>query len=72
MNYWFYENWVAEGHKARIHRSKCSFCNGGEGIHPGAGKHNGQWVGPFETVTCATEAAKRTDGRVSRCKFCCP
>ena len=30
MNYYFYENWVAEGHKARIHKAECSFCKDGK------------------------------------------
>jgi len=71
-NYYIYENWQAEGHKARIHYARCPFCNFGEGIHPGAGKDNGKWHGPFETYNKAFNEARNTGGRVSNCKKCNP
>jgi hypothetical protein len=72
MGYYVYDNWVAEGYKARIHAANCSFCNHGQGIHPGAGARNGRWLGPFRTMGEATNAAARTGGRVSRCAHCAP
>lgn len=72
MTYWVYENWVAEGHTAYVHEAGCSFCNDGAGCHPGAGEENGQWLGPFDTVALALQAAERTGGTFSRCRFCSP
>jgi len=70
MSYHVYENWVAEGHKARVHRSTCSFCNNGRGVHPGSGTRNGAWHGPFDTLEEAMIAAIDTGGNVSSCKVC--
>jgi hypothetical protein len=72
MSYYFYENWVAEGHKARIHFGSCSFCNQGTGIHPGAGTKNGGWSDSYSSIKDAMAAAKKTGGKVSKCKFCRP
>ena len=72
MDLWIYENWVAEGHKARLHIADCAFCNYGRGIHPGAGAKNGRWLGPFPTLVAALRAAHATEGTVSRCKKCTP
>ncbi len=72
MIYYVYENWQAEGHKARIHKSSCSYCNNGVGIHPDAGTQHGQWLGPFNTFAEAHDAAVRTGGKVSMCKHCNP
>lgn len=70
MTYHVYENWVAEGHKARIHRSDCGYCNNGRGFHPGASSRNGRWHGAFLSLSEAKEAATRTGGNVSFCKHC--
>ena len=70
--YYVYENWVAEGHKARIHFSHCSYCNDGEGVHSGSGDRNGRWLGPFDMLQGAVDAAHGTGGNVSKCKLCCP
>ena len=72
MTYYVYENWRAEGHKARIHFSNCPSCNDGVGVHPDASDENGQWLGPFETFQDAFEAAQRTEGQVSACQRCNP
>lgn len=69
---YFYENWVAAGHRATIHLSLCSYCNGGKGIHPNAGTHNGQWQGPFRSVHEARAAAANTGAVVRLCRHCCP
>lgn len=73
MNLWVYENWVAEGHKARIHRGDCPYCNNGHGIHPGAGNKNGRWLGPFRALDEARLHAKTTGANSVRCcKHCLP
>ena len=72
MTYYVYENWQAEGHKARVHFSDCSFCNEGRGIHPGASEENGRWHGPFPALSEALQFARSTRGRVSQCKKCHP
>lgn len=69
MDYWVYENWTAED-KAVIHKSICSFCNGGRGVHTGTGKRNGKWHGPFSTLQTATQAASRTGRPVRTCTYC--
>ena len=33
--FWAYENWVAAGHRATVHRSECGFGNDGAGVHGG-------------------------------------
>ena len=72
MIYHVYENWQAEGHKAKIHFAHCSYCNNGKGIHPGSGDEHGQWLGPFETFQRALDAAENTGGQVSNCEHCHP
>lgn len=71
MDYYIYENWTAE-QKAMIHRSGCSFCNSGRGIHSGATDRNGKWHGPFSTLPAATQAAARLGRPVRRCGHCKP
>jgi hypothetical protein len=70
--YYIYENWVAEGHRARIHRNTCSYCRDGKGVHAHSGTQNGRWHGPFPTVDAAQQVADATGGNVSRCKRCSP
>ena len=72
MTYHVYENWRAEGHKARIHFSDCPSCNYGKGVHSNAGYTNGKWHGPFQTFQQALQVAQSTGGIVSRCKRCTP
>lgn len=71
-NLYIYENWVAEGHKARIHLGSCSFCNDGKGNHNSIDETNGKWHGPFTRLSLALEAAISTKGKVSYCKHCNP
>jgi hypothetical protein len=60
MPYWVYEHWTAED-KAVIHVGSCGNCKDGHGCHENPrGKQNGQWLGPFETLPDANEAAKAT------------
>ena len=73
MNYWIYENWVAEK-KAVIHTESCPYCNQGEGIHKDKtdGK-NGCWRGPFQDFNAAKAHAKTMHDRTIRCcKVCAP
>ncbi len=72
MGYHVYENWRAEGHKARIHYSHCSFCKDGKGIHKGASDKHRCWHGRFATFAAALDAAHATGGWVSKCKKCHP
>jgi len=68
--YWVYENWTHE--KAVIHRSNCSYCNEGRGIHPGSGPRNGRWHGPFPSFEAAHQAAARLPRPLRRCAHCTP
>jgi hypothetical protein len=73
MTYQVYENWVADGHKARVHRSDCAYCNFGEGIHRHAGTQNGRWSQAFATVDEALAYAKATGAsKVMYCRRCSP
>ena len=71
-SYFVYENWVAEGHKAKLHFGDCSFCNFGKGMHQTENETNGRWLGPFTNFQEAMNAATETGGRVSHCKHCAP
>lgn len=64
----YYENKV--WNKAKIHVADCSFCNHGEGIHPGSSTENGHWSEPFSSIDEACESARRTGRKVSLCKRC--
>ena len=46
MTYRVYENWRAQGHYTKIHRSECGSCKNGQGIYPDLGHENGAWNGP--------------------------
>ncbi len=69
-DYWVYENWRADGHKARVHLGDCPFCNHGRGIHPLASDDNGRWHGPFATLGQARQAASGLGRNVSECRKC--
>lgn len=71
MNYFVYENWVRD--KAIIHRSDCSFCNNGSGLHGSRTTKSSTWHGPYESASTAMTRAKacrrtRTEG----CAICSP
>ena len=70
--YFVYENWVAEGRKAKIHFGDCSYCNFGKGMHETDNETNGRWLGPFTNFQEAFNTATETGGRVSQCKHCAP
>lgn len=71
-SYFVYENWRAEGHKARIHRGSCPSCDYGKGIHPESGEEHGRWHGPFGSMKDAVVAAQSSGGTVSLCQRCDP
>ena len=70
--FYVYENWQAHGHTAKIHKAECSFCKYGKGFHGTDSRKHGQWLGPFVTFADARQAALKTKGTVSVCKFCGP
>lgn len=70
LSYYVYENWVANGHKARVHQADCSFCQRGKGVHVQDGAQTGKWHGPFDEISEADEAAVATGGVTSHCKRC--
>lgn len=70
MTYHIYENWMANGHQARVHCSTCSFCRNGAGVHPGSSNRNGQWHGPYASLAEALAVAGQTGRVVSQCRFC--
>ena len=72
MTYYVYENWRADGHKAKIHLATCPYCNDGKGIHPGSSNKNGQWHGPYNDFQFASDKAQRVGTNVSVCKHCLP
>lgn len=69
--YWVYENYVHQ--YAKIHRASCSFCNYGRGLHPDRTDDNSRWLGPFDRIDDALDAAKSTrQTEVNRCGSCAP
>ena len=72
MNYYIYENWQADHHKARIHFANCRSCNNGKGVHSTASEEHGKWIGPCETYEAALTTAVATGGQVSKCKYAIP
>lgn len=73
MDYYIYENWVAEK-TARIHKEDCSFCNFGKGTHENIrGNQNGKWHGPFSDFKKAyNKALSLNDRSVKMCLSCKP
>jgi hypothetical protein len=65
MPYSVYENWQAEGHKARVHAADCSYCNDGERVHPGSSDRNGKSPRAI-CQSAALDHAQGTQGHVSR------
>lgn len=45
-DFWGYGNTRANGHRAKVHRDRCSFGNHGLGLRRGTRPDNGQWLGP--------------------------
>jgi len=73
MQYYVYENWVAEK-KAVIHKGSCGSCNDGQGCHQHIrGEENGKWHGPYDTYPEAKTFANTLRNRnVRPCGKCHP
>ena len=70
--YYVYENWVANGHTARIHKAECSFCNSGKGIHDTHNVEHGQWHGPFSVIEDMEKSFSPNRVIITKCKICFP
>lgn len=69
--FYVYENWVRD--KAIVHRSDCSFCNEGNGLHGSRTTKSSTWHGPYETPAAAMTGAKRCRRtRTEGCATCSP
>ena len=68
MNYYVYENWIAEN-KAVIHRGSCGNCKEGKGCHQNPlGNKNGKWSPLFESIEEAERFAIETGRSVRKHK----
>ena len=65
--YWVYENWRADGHKAKIHQSFCGHCS--KGLKESSGE-NDKWHGPFSSLEDAFQCANQTQAKVTTCLKC--
>lgn len=65
-----YENWIVGERRCRVHRSDCSFCNGGRGIRPALGSNNGKWHGPFPTLEEAITFGATVSPDTRPCRMC--
>lgn len=71
MTFHVYDNWTIN--KARVHRSTCSYCRDGQGIHGNPNGRNSRWHGPFLTLVEAEKVAKSLKRVISdHCRFCSP
>lgn len=69
--YWVYENWIHD--YARVHKSTCSYCNDGHGLHGGKRRNSGTWHGPFRDVASANNVAAGLRHKLTTvCAGCCP
>jgi hypothetical protein len=71
-SFFIYENWRARGHVATIHRGECSFCNFGQGMHPGSSTANGRWHKIEGSFAVAMKQAEHTGATVGCCGRCLP
>lgn len=65
--FWVYENWRADGHKAKVHQSLCGHCS--MGLKESSGE-NDKWHGPFLKLDDALQAANQTGANVTTCLKC--
>ena len=73
MNYYIYENWRANGKKAKIHKENCSHCNYGNGQNKEKSEINGRWHGPYRDFDEATSfAISMGDRDITYCGVCRP
>lgn len=72
MSWWIYENWtVVRGGKARVHYTKCPYCNNGQGTHPNASHKNDKWHGSYASSDEARNQAKRLGRKLTDiCTYC--
>jgi hypothetical protein len=70
--FWAYENWVANGHPATLHRAECVSCNHGGGAHGGGQTRSGRWLGPFRSPDEAKAAAQCCGAEVRDRSRCMP
>ncbi len=78
MSFWVYENWTHE--KAVVHKSECSYCQNGHGLHgtsgngnDTSGNGNDKWHGPFVSKEAALNMAKKTGRKIKKfCGVCAP
>lgn len=68
--FYVYENWQAQGHRAKIHRGYCGECQNGKGKRNCKNDINGRWLGPHNTLDEAKQFAHATGGVVSFCQKC--
>ncbi|MDD3183485.1 MAG: hypothetical protein PHD48_11885 [Alphaproteobacteria bacterium] len=69
MSFWVYENWTHK--KAIVHKSDCSYCNGGRGVHSERSDKNGKWHGPFPDREAAFKYARTTNREdIRACNVC--
>lgn len=69
--YYVYENWQAGPHKTVIHVGSCGFCKDGKGK---AGKYDPRhaaWLGPYETLEGARNAANAVVGAAVKNEHAC-
>lgn len=71
MSYYVYENWIRD--KAIVHRSDCSFCNNGRGLHGTRTTKSSTWHGPFDNAALALAKARSYNRqRTDVCEKCDP
>ena len=60
MTFYAYENWRARGHRVRVHRGECAYCNHGKGKTGHADPANAAWhkLEDCNDVASALEAAR--------------
>ena len=63
--FFVYENWIAKGHYAKVHRGACGCCNGGQGLTTGTRADNGKWLDPYQSFEEAWEIAISTEAEAS-------
>ena len=58
--------------RVTIHDGRCSDCNDGAGKRGTGPTENGEWTGPYETVTRARHAVTDRQPVIRICKRCSP
>lgn len=71
-DFWAYEKWTANGHRATVHRGDYGSCNHGAGVHGGGQTPNGKWHGPFSSAESAKNKVSRPGAHLRDCARCNP